>query len=191
MFPGQLGTEGELGYWPGCDAVDKGAGDIAAAMALFERVGLEDVKIVDAQQTCAGYPLLAAGHRDLFRWHAGRVAASLRGFRKVAINCSACLYAMRTQYAAEGVNLRAEIVSLADILAPAAQNLSCSLTRRSVYYQKLSISDATGAATPIALGLLAASNLALMFPRLARHQSSQVAVVTGIFVELVNQGERR
>ena len=89
------------------------------------------MRIVEAPQACAGYPLLAAGHRDLFRWHAGRVAASLRGFRKVAINCSACLYAMRAQYPAEGVNLRTEIVSLADLLAPAAANLACPLTRRS------------------------------------------------------------
>ncbi|HVK89370.1 MAG TPA: (Fe-S)-binding protein [Kofleriaceae bacterium] len=134
MFAGQLASEGELGFWPGCDAIDKGTSDIAAALALFERVGLDQVKIIEAPQACAGYPLLAAGHRDLFRWHAGRVAASLRGFRKVAVNCSACLYAMRAQYAAEGVTLTAEIVSLADVLAPAAQNLSCSLQRKSVYY---------------------------------------------------------
>ncbi len=133
-FGEHLATEGDVGLWPGCDAIDKGAADIAAALAVLERVGLESVKIVDAPQACAGYPLLAAGHGDLFRWHAGRVAASLRGFRKIAINCSACLYAMRTQYAAEGVNLRTEVVSLADLLAPATQNLACQLTRRSVYY---------------------------------------------------------
>jgi dimethylglycine catabolism B len=132
-FKEHLATEGELGYWPGCDAIDKGAADIAAAMALFERSGTE-VKIVEAPQACAGYPLLAAGHRDLFRWHAGRVAASLRGFEKVAINCSACLYSMRAQYAAEGVNLRTEIVSLADVLAPAAQNLACPVKPKPVYY---------------------------------------------------------
>ncbi|MBS1119241.1 MAG: protein of unknown function cysteine-rich region domain protein [Deltaproteobacteria bacterium] len=134
MFPDHLATEGELGYWPGCDAIDKGAGDIAAALALFERVGLSDVRIVDASQACAGYPLLAAGHHDLFRWHAGRVAASLRGFRKIAINCSACLYAMRAQYPAEGVNVRTEIVSLADLLAPVADSLACPVNKRSVYY---------------------------------------------------------
>ncbi|MCX5742325.1 MAG: (Fe-S)-binding protein [Proteobacteria bacterium] len=134
MFPDRLATEGDVGYWPGCDAIDKGAADIAAALAVFDRVGLEHVKLVDAPQACAGYPLLAAGHRDLFRWHAARVAASLRGFTKVAINCSACLYAMRAQYAAEGVHLRTEIVSLADILAPAAQNLACNLQRKAVYY---------------------------------------------------------
>jgi Fe-S oxidoreductase len=133
-FPDRLATEGELGYWPGCDAIDKGSADIAAALALFDRTGLENVKIVDAPQACAGYPLLAAGHKDLFRWHAGRVATAMRGFKKVAINCSACLYAVRQQYAAEGVQLRAEVVALADVLAPAAANLACQLQRKSVYY---------------------------------------------------------
>jgi Fe-S oxidoreductase len=135
MFePDQRATEGEIGLWPGCDAIDKGAGDIAASLAVLERVGLTDVKLVDAPQACAGYPLLAAGHKDLFRWHAGRVAASLRGFKQVAINCSACLYAMKSQYPAEGVTLRTEIISLAELLAPATANLACSLTRKSVYY---------------------------------------------------------
>ncbi len=133
-FPDNLATEGDIGYWPGCDAIDKGAGDIAAALAVFERVGLPDVKLVEAPQACAGYPLLAAGHRDLFRWHAGRVAASMRGFRKIAINCSACLYAVKAQYPAEGVNLRTEIVSLADLLAPVAGSLACPVNKRSVYY---------------------------------------------------------
>jgi Fe-S oxidoreductase len=132
-FKDHLAAEGEIGYWPGCDAIDKGTADIAAALALFGRAGLA-VKLVDAPQACAGYPLLAAGHRDLFRWHAGRVASSLRGFQKIAINCSACLYAMRAQYAAEGVTLRPEIISLADILAPAAQNLACPVKPRPVYY---------------------------------------------------------
>jgi fumarate reductase (CoM/CoB) subunit B len=134
MFGDRLATEGELGFWPGCDAIDKGATDIAAGLAVLDRVGLDHVRIVDAPQACAGYPLLAAGHRDLFRWHAGRVAAAIRGFSKVAIGCSACLYAIRAQYPAEGVAVRAEVVSLADVLAPAAQNLACPLTRRSVYY---------------------------------------------------------
>ena len=133
-FPDRLATEGELGLWPGCDAIDKSTSDIAATLALFDRTGLEHAKIVEAPQACGGYPLLAAGHRDLFRWHAGRVAAAMRGFKKVAINCSACLYAVREQYAAEGVQVRAEVVSTADVLAPASANLACQLQRRSVYY---------------------------------------------------------
>ncbi len=133
-FSDRLATEGELGYWPGCDAIDKGSADIAAALAVFDRTGLEHVKLVDAPQACAGYPLLAAGHRDLFRWHAGRVAAAMRGFKKVAMNCSACLYAVREQYAAEGVQVSAEVVAVADVLALAAANLACQMQRKSVYY---------------------------------------------------------
>lgn len=133
-FADRLATEGEVGLWPGCDAIDKGTDDIAATLAVLDRGGGAKVSVVQAPQACAGYPLLAAGHRDLFRWHAGRVASSLRGFRKVAIGCSACLYAVRAQYAAEGVNLRTEVVSTAELLAPAASNLACPLTRRSVYY---------------------------------------------------------
>ncbi|HEY0250853.1 MAG TPA: (Fe-S)-binding protein [Kofleriaceae bacterium] len=133
-FGDRLATEGELGLWPGCDAIDKSPEDIAATLALLDRTGSEHVKIVEAPQACAGYPLLAAGHKDLFRWHAGRVAAAMRGFKKVAINCSACLFAIREQYAAEGVNVRTEVVSIADVLAPAAANLACQLQRKSVYY---------------------------------------------------------
>lgn len=132
-FVGHSATSGEIGLWPGCDAVGKGAGDIAAALAVFGRVGL-DVVVVAGEQVCAGYPLLAAGYRDLFRSHAGQVAASLRNFRKVAVGCSACLYAMRAQYPAEGVTLHPEVVSVADLLAPMARNLVRPGTRRSVYY---------------------------------------------------------
>ena len=119
-FPDQLATEGEIGFWPGCDAIDKGADDIAAALALFERtgVGREDRRRaagVRAAIRCSppATPICFAGTPGASR---SRSAAS----SKVAINCSACLYAMRAQYAAEGVSVRAEIVSLADLLAPAA-----------------------------------------------------------------------
>jgi Fe-S oxidoreductase len=133
-FPDRLAKSGELGLWPGCDGIDKGADNIAATLAVLDRAGGPRAMIVEAPQACAGYPLLAAGHRDLFRWHAGRVAAALRGFKKVAIDCSACLYAVRAQYASEGVAVRAEVVATADALAPAAAALVCPLTKRSVFY---------------------------------------------------------
>jgi len=84
----RFADEGEVGLWPGCDAIDKGAADVTAALAVFARVGL-DVPMVDAPQACGGYPLLAAGYPDLFRWHASKVANALRRFRTVVINCSA------------------------------------------------------------------------------------------------------
>jgi Fe-S oxidoreductase len=139
MFTGtRFADDGPIGFWPGCDAIDKGAADVAAALAMFERIGV-DLPLVSAPQACAGYPLLAAGYPDLFRWHANKVATALRRFRTVVINCSACRYTMRAQYPGEGVSLSTEVVSLAELLAQARAQLPARATsgggtRRSVYY---------------------------------------------------------
>ncbi len=129
----RFAEDGQTGYWPGCDAIDKGAADVAAALAVFERSGLGDIQLVGAPQACAGYPLLAAGYPDLFRWHASKVATSLRRFRTVVVNCSACLYTLRAQYPAEGVSLPTEILSVAELLAARAK-LPRATVRKPVYY---------------------------------------------------------
>lgn len=132
--PERRSDDALVGFWPGCDAVDKGAADVNAALALFDRSGAEHVKVVEANQACAGYPLLAGGYPDMFRWHAGKVAAALRRFRTVVINCSACVYTLRAQYPAEGVTLSTEILSMAEFLAQSATRLPAPATRTSVYY---------------------------------------------------------
>lgn len=123
-----------VGFWPGCDAVDKGMDDVDAALRLFDRVGADHVRIVDAEQVCAGYPLLAAGYPDMFRWHAKRVAQSLEGFRSVVVNCSACVHTLRSQYAAEGVTLSAEILSMPEYLAQKVAELPPPEHKPVVYY---------------------------------------------------------
>ncbi len=127
----------QVGFWPGCDAIDKGLGDIDAALRLFDQAGETDVRLVASGQACAGYTLLAAGLVDMFRWQASRVAAALKPYRTVVINCSACVYTMRAQYPAEGVNLSSEILSLAEYLDRLERRRqepppSCDL--KSVYY---------------------------------------------------------
>ncbi len=123
-----------VGFWPGCDAIDKGLDDVGAALDLFDRLGAGDVRMVASGQTCGGYPLLAAGLLDMFRWHASRVAAALRPYGTVVVNCSACLYTLRVQYRAEGVPLSSEIVSLAEFLARLEIRPPAGRARRSVYY---------------------------------------------------------
>jgi Fe-S oxidoreductase len=131
----RFADEGDVGFWPGCDAIDKGAGDVAAALAVFERLGLGAVPLVGAAQACGGYPLLAAGYPDLFRWHASKVATALRRFRTVVINCSACLYTMRASYAGEGVSLQTEVMSLAEYLDRARAKMpAATASRKTVYY---------------------------------------------------------
>ena len=123
-----------VGFWPGCDAIDKGLDDVGAALDLFDRLGAGDVRMVASGQTCGGYPLLAAGLLDMFRWHASRVATALRPYGTVVVNCSACVYTLRVQYRAEGVPLSSEILSLAEFLARLEIQPSAGRARRSVYY---------------------------------------------------------
>lgn len=132
-FAGALASEGELGFWPGCDALDKGSADVAAALAVFAAIGLE-LPIIDAPQACAGYPLLAAGYPELFRWHANKVAAAMRRFRTVVINCSACLHAVRAQFPAEGARVGSEVISVGEALARHVRALPQPTRRRSVYF---------------------------------------------------------
>ncbi len=132
--PACFSADAEVGFWPGCDGIDKGLDDVRASLELFARIGEQDVRLVDARQACAGYPLLAAGYPDMFRWHAGKVATALKRFRTVVINCSACLYTMRAQYPAEGVTLVPSVVSLAEFLARAAIRLPDIERKPVVYY---------------------------------------------------------
>ncbi len=125
---------GAIGFWPGCDSLDKGAADIVAAQAVFERLGLGPVPIVDAGLACAGYPLLAAGLPDLFRWHASKVALAMRRFRTIVIGCSACRYAVGSLYQGEGITVGVEVVSMPEFLAEHVAKLPVPAKKKSVYY---------------------------------------------------------
>ena len=130
----QRADSGGVGFWPGCDMIDKGGADIAATLAVLDRMGGEPVTLIDAGLACAGYPLLAAGMVERFRWQAGKVASALRRFRTVVINCSACRYTLQAQYPGEGLTVTAEVLSLAEYLAARSEQLPPARGRRSVYY---------------------------------------------------------
>lgn len=123
----------EVGVLPGCDTLDKNPDDARAALHVLGRAGI-DAELTSGQVGCAGYPLLAAGQPDVFRWHATRVAAALKRYRTVVVGCSACVYTLRVSYPAEGVDLGCEIVTLAELLSRAPRALPVAPRRRSVYY---------------------------------------------------------
>jgi Fe-S oxidoreductase len=129
----RFAEEARVALWPGCDAIDKGEGDVGAQLALLDRVGADHVRVVDAQRVCGGYPLLAAGHPDVFRWHAQRVAAELSRYRTVVMSCSACVHALRVLYPAEGIHLPAEVLHMAEFLEPFAPRLQAG-DRAPVWY---------------------------------------------------------
>lgn len=134
----RLADAGAIGFWPGCDAVDKGLDDIDATLSLFDRVGADEVKIVDANVACAGYPLLAGGLSDMFRWHANKAARTLERFGTVIVNCSACVYAIKALYPAEGISVSSEILSLSEFLAQsiarAPDAIAAPTNKKTVYY---------------------------------------------------------
>ena len=123
-----------VGFWPGCDAIDKGMEEIVATLAIFDSIGAEHVRLVDASQACLGYPLLAAGYPDMFRWHAGKVAATLKKFKTIIINCSACVYTLRASYPAEGIHMQTEILALSEFLAQSVTRWPKPENKRTVYY---------------------------------------------------------
>lgn len=130
----RVSSDALVGFWPGCDSIDKSPADIDAALELFDRTGAEHVRVVDAGQSCAGYPLLASGYPDMFRWHAGKVARALDRFKTVIVNCSACVYTMRSLYRGEGVDLSCEVLALSEFLAQSASRLPAPASKKTVYY---------------------------------------------------------
>ena len=129
LSPHDIAQEGEIAYWPGCDALDKSISDVRSAMELFRRWNIP-IPAVDTNVSCAGYPLIAAGHIQAFRDHAKRVARTINRFHSVVVHCSACLYVTRKIYPSEGIALDTSILSVPEYLcqrstdAPSAQRTS-------------------------------------------------------------------
>lgn len=130
----RFAEEAQVALWPGCDAVDKGDRDVPAQLAVLDRLGMNDVRVATVESVCGGYPLLAAGHVDVFRWHAARVAHELRRYRSVVMSCSACIYTLRTLYPAEGVAVAAEVLHVSEVLAGLAERIVPTAPRTAVYY---------------------------------------------------------
>ncbi len=107
--------EGNIGFWPGCDAIDKGMADVQATIALL-RHSTQPVPIVDTNLCCFGYPLIASGHREAFANHADKAARIVNRFHTLVTNCSGCSYALRNLYPQRGIKIEASILSLAEYL---------------------------------------------------------------------------
>lgn len=133
-FNRQTPSNADVGFFPGCDAVDKSAPDVASTLELFEAISSPATKLIDTTVGCAGYPLVAAGYVDMFRWQAKRVAEELRGYKTVVFNCSACVHAARTLYPAEGIELPCKVVSLPEYLDQCLSKLRNQGEKPDVYY---------------------------------------------------------
>ncbi len=122
--------EAQVAFLPGCEAPP-----LAAKMAeLCDRIGAEYVAIADGDDSCGGYPLLAAGQFDAFRLHAERVARQLAGYARVVVNCPACAFTMRTEYRAFGVPLHPTVEHTVEFLEGFAERLPVTSKRGRAFY---------------------------------------------------------
>lgn len=113
---------GVVGVMPACTTL---AHDPAGLPRIMTLLGLTTLETTTAlpDPPCCGYPLLAAGLVDAFRAHAARVAASLAGFERIAVEGAGCAHTLLRRYPEHGVRLGPQILPLADLFAAHAERL--------------------------------------------------------------------
>jgi Fe-S oxidoreductase len=122
--------EAQIAFLPGCQAPE-----LAPRMLeLADRIGAEYVGAADAPDSCAGYPLYAAGQVDAFRMHAERFARDLAGYARVVMHCPACAWVMRTQYPKLGVPLPFTVEHTVELLEGFAERLPVKTRTPAAFY---------------------------------------------------------
>lgn len=114
--PGGLSTAGAVAVLPSCTTAAHAPSTLDRLVGALRRAGV-DAHAALPDPPCCGYPLDALGHRDAFRVHASRVAASLTGFETVAVEGAACAHALTERYREVGVRTSFKAVPLVDVLA--------------------------------------------------------------------------
>jgi Fe-S oxidoreductase len=123
-------SEAQVALLPGCDAPELAR----TTLALLDRLGAGYVAVADVSLACGGYPLLAGGFPEAFRAHAEALARQLQGYARVVVACPACAWAMRSEYPAQGVALRPEVLHLAEFLGPLSEQLPVARPLPAAYY---------------------------------------------------------
>src|SRR5690606_38023139 len=88
---------GVTGVFPACTTLAHDAGGLPRIMTLLGLTS-EEATTALADPPCCGYPLLAAGLLDAFRAHATRVARSLAGFARIAVEGAGCAHTLMRRY---------------------------------------------------------------------------------------------
>lgn len=107
---------GEVGVFPACTTLAHDPDGFPRVMLLLDLTRTE-VTTALPDPPCCGYPLLAAGLTEEFREHARKVAESLAGFERIAVEGAGCAHTLRTRYREHGIKLRPSVAPLVDLLA--------------------------------------------------------------------------
>jgi len=132
--PRLFAEEAQVGYFPGCDAIDTSIGDIRDALSVFDSLDLNFVRLMDGPYPCAGYPLWAAGCVDAARFVAAEMVKSVRRFATLVVGCPACTWLLREKLPAEGFEHNTEVLHISEYLYVHAERLDIRHTRPHAFY---------------------------------------------------------
>ena len=79
-------------FLPGCGVIKHRPDFVRRLFALFERLGISDVTLLDGSPQCGGYPLYAAGDTAQYEELAEARAAALGSYDTVISACPACTW---------------------------------------------------------------------------------------------------
>ena len=103
-------------FFPGCAALSLEPSDVLAAQAVGVATSSR-LPVARGAELCCGYPLYAAGDMGGFKTQARRVASHLATVGKLVVGDPGCAHTLRNLYPDFGVELRCEVVQLAEQLA--------------------------------------------------------------------------
>ena len=126
--------EAQVGYFPGCDAIDTSIGDIRDALSVFDSLDLNFIRLADTPFMCAGSPLWAAGCLDAARFVAADMVKAVRRFATLVVGCPACTWLLREKLPAEGFEHNTEILHISEYLYVHAERLDIRNTHPSAFY---------------------------------------------------------
>lgn len=132
--PHLFAEEAQVGYFPGCDAIENGIDDIHAAFRVFDHLGLNFVRLTSLGQACAGYPLWSAGFIDAARFVAEELVQGLSRYATVVVGCPACTHLLRQRLPAEGFQVQTEILHLTEFLYVHAERLEIRRRKPAAFY---------------------------------------------------------
>lgn len=111
-----------VGFFPGCDMVDKSTKDIHSLFATLEKGDVSPPTLMAEGAVCGGYPLWAGGFEKEFLKHAERVKQSFDAYDKVVVNCSACYHTVTSVYPTMGLGVESKVLPLSSFLANASKS---------------------------------------------------------------------
>ncbi|PID39550.1 MAG: hypothetical protein CSA65_09605 [Proteobacteria bacterium] len=135
----QLTKKARVGFIPGFDTISSegGAPDLSGiedAFFVFDRLGLDFVRLADTLLGDAGYALWAGGFVEGARFYAEELCKQLRNYPTVVVASAATAWLLRVFLPEQGFDHGTEVLHISEFLAPHAERLEARRRRFAAFY---------------------------------------------------------